>query len=88
MILNQINHTVDFYELLTACGITVGGIVGAWINMRVNVTELKQELKYLQKELEEEKQGNKANLKLLSDKIDLLITAVNELKVELAQKTK
>ena len=78
------NHLVDLWELLTGVGVAIGTVITAWMNMRINVSSLKQEMVYLAKELEQEKAGSKEAIKILSDKIDTLIMVVNELKTELA----
>jgi len=78
------NHLVDLWELLTGVGVAIGTVITAWMNMRINISSLKQDMMYLAKELEQEKAGSKEAIKILSDKIDTLITVVNELKTELA----
>lgn len=62
-------------------------LIGAWIHINVTVTALKTQLEYLQKELNEEKEGNKKSFENLNQKIDSLFGKIGEVR-ELILKTK
>jgi hypothetical protein len=78
------NHLVDFWELITGVGVAIGTVITAWMNMRINISSLKQDMMYLAKELEAEKIGSKESIMALTAKIDTLIETINELKTDLA----
>jgi len=78
------NHLVDFWELITGVGVAIGTVITAWMNMRINISSLKQDMMYLAKELEQEKIGSKESIMALTAKIDTLIETINELKTDLA----
>ena len=78
------NHLVDFWELITGVGVAIGTVITAWMNMRINISSLKQDMMYLAKELEAEKIGSKESIMALTSKIDTLIETINELKTDLA----
>ena len=35
-------HLVDFWELITGVGVAIGTVITAWMNMRINISSLKQ----------------------------------------------
>lgn len=72
--------SVTLIELIVGLGGTAGAIIGAWVHMRISVTALKTELKFLQKELEEEKEGNKKNYENLVGKIDTIFSKIGEVR--------
>jgi len=78
------NHLVEFWELITGVGVAIGTVITAWMNMRINISSLKQDMMYLAKELEAEKIGSKESIMALTAKIDTLIETINELKTDLA----
>jgi hypothetical protein len=71
-------------ELLITGGIPLGAVVGAWIHVKVNVGTLTTKIEYLEKALIEEKEGNKANYTLLTEKMDSVFKVLTEIKVSIA----
>ena len=76
---------VTLFELLITGGTPVGIIVAAWVNMRVTVGGLKQQISYLEKSLEEEKQSNKDNYEVLSKDIKGIFAILTEIKVQIGK---
>ena len=77
---------VTIFELFVTGGIPVGTIAAAWINMRVTVGGLKQQLSYLEKQLEEEKASNKSNFDSISSDIKAIYNILTEIKVDLGKR--
>ena len=75
---------VTIFELLISCGGVIFAIIGSWIHMRINVSKLETEMRYIKKELQEEKDGNKSNYIALNDKIDNIFKVMTEIKVSIA----
>ncbi len=71
---------VTLFELLISCGGAIVAIVGAWIHMRISVAQLKTELHYLKKEVEDEKDGNKK----IAEKIDKVFGIMTTIKEDIA----
>jgi len=74
---------ITLIEFATTFGGLSVAIVSAWIHMRIAVGQLKTQIEYLEKQVEEEKADNKENYKLLTDKIGNLFKLCNEIKVDL-----
>jgi len=77
---------VTLLELIVSCGGVIAAIIGSWIHMRINVSKLETEMKYIKKELQEEKDGNKSNYIALNDKIDKIFSLMSEIKVSIAKR--
>ena len=71
---------VTLFELLVSCGGVIFGIVAAWIHMRISVATLKTQIHYLNKEVNEEKEGNKEILK----KVDSIFSMLSGIKESIA----
>lgn len=78
---------VTIFELLAAIAPLAIALIGGWIHMKVTVGTLKTKLEFIQKELNEEKEGNKQNFEKLSSKIDSLFGKIGEVR-ELILNTK
>ena len=78
---------VTLFELFISLAPMLVALVGAFIHMKVNVGSLKTQMEYLQKELNEEKEGNKMNYQEISGKIDKIFGLISEVKIMVAEKT-
>lgn len=73
-------------ELVITGGVPIIAAIGVWIKMRVDVGNLNTKLDYLDKQLTEEKEGNKVNFEKLNDKMDNMAEVMNDIKIALAKK--
>jgi len=78
-------NELTLLELLVTGGIPVGGLIAAWVNMRVNVGSLNQKIDYLEEQLREEKKSNKDNFESISKDIKGIYTILTEIKVEIGR---
>ena len=78
---------VTFFQLFISILPVAVGLIGGWIHMKVTIGALKTQLDYVEKELSEEKSGNKENYDKLNNKMDTLFGKISEVR-ELILKNK
>ncbi len=76
---------VTLFELMVTGGVPIGTIAAAWVNMRVTVGGLKQQIGYLEEQLKEEKQSNKDNFESISKDIKGIYGILTEIKVAISK---
>jgi len=78
-------NDLTLIELLVTGGIPLGGLAAAWVNMRVNVSNLNSQIEHLKEKLEEEKSSNKENYESLSKDIKGIYNILTEIKVKIGE---
>lgn len=71
---------VTLFELAISLIPLIMAFIGGWIHMKVTVSSLKTQLDYVQKELTEEKDGNKKSFESLTTKIDSIFGKIAEVR--------
>jgi len=79
------NEEITLFQLIITGGIPVGGVIAAWINMRLTVAGLKQQIIYLEKKVEDEKSSNKENYASVSTDIKAIFKILTEIKVQISK---
>jgi hypothetical protein len=78
-------ENITIFDLVITGGVPIGTIAAAWVNMRVTVGGLKQQITYLEKQLEEEKQSNTRNFDSISEDIKGIYGILTEIKVAISK---
>ncbi|GAG38716.1 unnamed protein product, partial [marine sediment metagenome] len=55
----------------------------AWVHMRISVGQLKTQIAYLEKQVEEEKSSNKENYALIREDVKSIFKILTEIKVKI-----
>ena len=85
-------HLIDVYELLAAFGVTLLAVITAYIKIKIDIRSMAKDVEYmdamiseLKLDLKDEKiKSNETDIKI-NDKIDSVLSVLNELKLELAK---
>jgi hypothetical protein len=71
---------VTLFELFISVAPVAIALIGGWIHMKVTIGAIKTQLGYVEKELAEEKEGNKNNYEKLNSKMDTLFSKIGEVR--------
>ena len=87
--IEQGGHLINIYELLAASGVTFAAIIGGYVRIVGQISNLQKDTEYLKKELDEEKRNSANTDREITRKMDILLTTVTDIKVAIAEyKTK
>ena len=79
------NEGITLFELIAGGGGLTAGIVSAWVHMRISVGQLKTQIEYLEKQVDEEKVSNKENFDKFNDKLDSIAETLTQIKIKIGE---
>lgn len=79
-----IHHGISLYELLTACGVIIGGGIAQWVHMKITLSQLKSQIDYLEKRADKEEEDNKDRQTRIYGKLDSISKDIEEIKINIA----
>ena len=76
---------ITLFELIAGGGGLSAGIVSAWVHMRISVGQLKTQIEYLEKQVDEEKSSNKENFDKFNEKLDNIAEVLTQIQIKIGE---